>query len=60
MIPGLSPFLCILFQALPKLKDLEVLNLESCLIRTGGAKAISRALDADYPLLKVGETLLDS
>lgn len=39
--------------ALPKLTNLETLNLESCLVRTSGAKAIANALDGEFPHLKV-------
>lgn len=42
-----------IFQVLPKLQNLEVINCGDCLVRTEGAIAISEALKEGHQKLKV-------
>lgn len=42
-----------IFQVLPKLQNLEVINYGDCLVRTEGAIAITEALKEGYQKLKV-------
>ena len=40
-------------EVLPNLQQLRVINFGDCLVRPGGAKAISEAIKDGHPLLKV-------
>jgi len=40
-------------KAIPSLQDLEVINFEDCLMRTGGAKALANVLKNSHKKLKV-------
>lgn len=42
-----------IFQVLPKLQNLEVINYGDCLVRTEGAIAITEALKEGHQKLKV-------